>query len=104
MSTRSSCHKSSMNRISYLRLEKCFRAGLCSRFVLIALLNDLLDELNVELHLPTFNYCGSGARLAERLARGDKGINELDNFKKEHDISYSKTHCNLNAKKENRIE
>ena len=66
----------------------------------MALFNDLLDKLNVELHLPTFKYCGPGTRLVERLARGDKGINELDNFCKKHDISYSKTHGNLSARRE----
>ena len=66
----------------------------------MALLNNLLDKLNVGLHLPKFNYCGPGTRLAKTLARGDKGINELDNFCKEHDISYSKTHGDLIARRE----
>ena len=66
----------------------------------MALFNDLLDKLNVELHWPTFKYSGPGTRSAERLARGDKEMNELDNFCKEHDISYSKTHGNLSARRE----
>lgn len=35
-----------------------------------------------------YQYCGPGTRLKERLARGDKGINPLDSYCKEHDIAY----------------
>lgn len=35
-----------------------------------------------------YNYCGPFTRLDKRLARGDKGINELDELCKQHDIAY----------------
>ena len=35
-----------------------------------------------------YNYCGPFTRLDKRLARGDKGINELDEICKQHDIAY----------------
>lgn len=53
-------------------------------------LNKAIDALPVELHLPGgYRYCGPGTRLKERLARGDPGINGLDEACKEHDIAYS---------------
>lgn len=58
------------------------------------LLNDLINKLPFELHAPrnwnfdTYNYCGPGTKLQERLARGDKGINPLDEACKKHDIWY----------------
>lgn len=54
-------------------------------------INTLINKLPLELHLPGYNYCGPGTRLHQRLARGDKGINPLDEACKEHDIVYSKT-------------
>ncbi len=39
----------------------------------------------------TYNYCGPGTHLAERLARGDPGLDAdgLDNICKMHDIDYA---------------
>ena len=34
-------------------------------------------------------YCGPKTRLEERLARGDEGINRLDQVCKQHNINYS---------------
>lgn len=55
------------------------------------LVNHLINHLPVELHLPGYNYCGPGTRLNERLARGDKGVNKLDEACKQHDIAYSES-------------
>lgn len=52
-------------------------------------INKLIDKLPVELHIPSYNFCGPGTKLSKRLARGDKGINLLDEACKEHDIAYS---------------
>lgn len=52
--------------------------------------NTLIDKLPFELHIPGYNYCGPGTRLQQRLARGDKGINPLDESCKLHDIAYSR--------------
>jgi len=47
-----------------------------------------------ELHMRddrgvTYNWCGPGTNVAERLKRGDPPINELDAACKKHDIAYS---------------
>lgn len=57
-------------------------------------INKAIDALPIELHLPaglrkSYRYCGPGTKLQERLARGDPGINELDESCKVHDIAYS---------------
>lgn len=44
-----------------------------------------------ELHIPSYNYCGPGTKLSKRLARGDPGINPLDEACKDHDIAYSRS-------------
>lgn len=55
-----------------------------------AIVNKAIDLLPVELHLPGgYQYCGPGTKLQQRLARGDRGINKLDEACKHHDIAYS---------------
>lgn len=51
-----------------------------------------------EIHIPGYQYCGPGTKLEERLARGDPGINKLDQACKRHDIAYSQ----LESSKERR--
>lgn len=53
------------------------------------LIDKVINKLPFELHLPGYQYCGPGTKLAKRLARGDPGINPLDRACKEHDIAYS---------------
>lgn len=53
------------------------------------LINSAIDKLPFELHIPGYQYCGPGTKLAKRLARGDPGINPLDAACKVHDIAYS---------------
>lgn len=55
-----------------------------------SVVNSVIDALPVELHIPGYQYCGAGTKLAKRLARGDLGINKLDKACKAHDIAYSK--------------
>lgn len=55
------------------------------------LINNLINKLPFEMHIPSYQYCGPGTKLKERLARNDPGINELDRACKEHDIAYSIT-------------
>lgn len=43
-----------------------------------------------EIHIPGYQYCGPGTDLNKRLARGDPGINQLDQACKAHDIEYAK--------------
>jgi len=55
------------------------------------LLNRAVNALPFELHIPGYQFCGPGTRLAKRLARGDAGINPLDAACREHDIAYSRS-------------
>lgn len=64
------------------------------------LINKIINNLPVELHVPGYQYCGPGTKLAKRLARGDPGINPLDAACKEHDIAYSKNHTNIATRNE----
>lgn len=57
----------------------------------VGLLNSAINALPVELHVPGYQFCGPGTRLAERLARGDQGINPLDAACRQHDIAYSQS-------------
>lgn len=53
------------------------------------IVNETINRLPFELHLPGYQFCGPGTNLHKRLARGDLGINPLDAACKEHDIAYS---------------
>lgn len=53
------------------------------------LVNNLINSLPIELHLPRYQFCGPGTKLEKRLQRGDKGINPLDAACRIHDIKYS---------------
>lgn len=57
----------------------------------MSLLNTTINRLGSELHLPGYSFCGPGTKLQERLSRGEKGINKLDQSCREHDISYSQS-------------
>ena len=50
-----------------------------------------LSVIPAELHLPGYNFCGPNTKLQKRLARGDKGINPLDDACLEHDKLYAST-------------
>ena len=63
-------------------------------------INNLLNALPVELHIPGYQYCGPGTKLQERLARGDPGINPLDQACKIHDIAYLKNRENVQLRNE----
>jgi len=53
------------------------------------ILNSVLNnDFFPEMHLRGYNYCGPFTKLKKRLARGDKGINKLDEACKKHDIFY----------------
>jgi len=53
------------------------------------LLNNVINALPFELHIPGYQFCGPGTHLEKRLARGDRGVNPLDAACREHDIAYS---------------
>ena len=50
----------------------------------------LIEKKGKEFHWPKMNYLGPGTRLKERVRRGDRGVNRLDELAKIHDIDYSK--------------
>lgn len=54
------------------------------------LLDKIVNKLPIELHVPGYQYCGPGTKLSKRIARGDPGINPLDQACKIHDIAYDK--------------
>lgn len=54
-----------------------------------SLLDNLINKLPFELHVPGYEFCGPGTKLNKRLERGDRGINQLDSACKVHDIAYA---------------
>lgn len=67
------------------------------------LLNSTINSLPFEIHIPGYNWCGPGTKVAERLARNDSGINGLDEACKEHDIFYSQDNNLTNRHKADQI-
>lgn len=59
------------------------------------IVNNILNKLPIELHIPGYQFCGPGTNLQKRLARGDSGVNLLDSACKEHDIAYSENRENI---------
>lgn len=55
------------------------------------LLNDTINNLPFELHVPGYKYLGPGTRLAKKLEKGVKPKNALDELAMHHDIAYSKS-------------
>lgn len=64
-----------------------------------SLLDKAIDKLPIELHIPGYHFCGPGTKLAQRLKRGDKGINKLDTACKTHDIAYSRNKGGVERRK-----
>lgn len=56
----------------------------------MSIINSAINELPVELHVPSYKFCGPGTKLQKRLARGDRGVNLLDESCRKHDIQYAK--------------
>lgn len=52
------------------------------------LLNDIINNLPFEVHVPGYQYLGPGTKLDKRLKEGDQGINDLDRAAMKHDIFY----------------
>lgn len=66
----------------------------------MGLFNRALNKLPFELHIPGYRFCGPGTKLKKRLARGDVGINKLDEACKQHDIEYSQNRENITKRHE----
>uniref|UniRef100_A0ABD2W6M0 Phospholipase A2-like domain-containing protein n=1 Tax=Trichogramma kaykai TaxID=54128 RepID=A0ABD2W6M0_9HYME len=69
----------------------------------LGILDKVIDNLPIELHLKNFNFCGPGTKLKKRLARGDKDINPLDSACKEHDIAYSQKNYAIRGSADNTL-
>ena len=54
------------------------------------LLNKIIDNLHIPLHIPGYSYCGAGTDIKGNIAKGVKPVNKLDAHCMEHDIFYSK--------------
>jgi len=52
------------------------------------IINKIINTLPFEAHIPSYNFCGPGTKLKQRLKRGDRGINQLDEACRVHDIAY----------------
>ena len=53
-------------------------------------LSSLLSKIPFELHIPGYSFCGPNSALRDRLARGERGINPLDQACMRHDLAYEK--------------
>ena len=54
-----------------------------------SLVDNLINLLPFEIRVPGYHFCGPGTRLNERLEKGEKGVNPLDSYCREHDIAYA---------------
>lgn len=52
------------------------------------LLNTLINNLPMSLHIPSYRYCGPGTDIRGNLAKNVPPKNKLDSYCKEHDIFY----------------
>jgi len=55
------------------------------------LINNIIDNMPFEAHLPGMQYAGPGTNLDLKLLQGVKPANKLDEAAMNHDIAYSKT-------------
>lgn len=53
------------------------------------IMNAFINKLPWELHIPGYKFCGPNTKLTERIRRGDKPINRLDDSCREHDLKYA---------------
>lgn len=60
--------------------------------------NEWINKLPYELHIPGYKFCGPGTRLKEKLANGETGINPLDSACLEHDKAYEENPDNLHER------
>jgi len=55
------------------------------------LVNSLIDNLPLELHVPGYEYLGPGTNLDLKLSQGVKPKNKLDEAAQNHDIAYARS-------------
>ena len=54
-----------------------------------SLVDNLINLLPFEKHAPGYHFCRPGTGLNVRLEKGEKGVNPLDAYCREHDIAYA---------------
>ncbi|XP_045777884.1 uncharacterized protein LOC123875870 [Maniola jurtina] len=74
-------HDPKLNKYVTYKGSDCVQVFMCS-----SVLNWFINHLPFELHLPGYNYCGPGTKSYKK-----KGINQLDEYCKEHDIAYQQS-------------
>ena len=79
--------KTGKRKVRRKRLQKKRKRGQCGAALDI---QKLIEKTGKEFHWPKMNYLGPGTRLKERVRRGDRGVNRLDELAKIHDIDYSR--------------
>lgn len=65
------------------------------------MVDKIIDNLPVEMHIPGYKFCGPGTKLHKKLSQ--KGINKLDDACKEHDIEYDKYRSGIQRKNADKI-
>ncbi|KAL4704677.1 hypothetical protein ACJJTC_016621 [Scirpophaga incertulas] len=51
-------------------------------------IDEMLNVIRRETHIPGYQFCGPGTNLEERLSKGEEGVNKLDKACLQHDIAY----------------
>ena len=59
-----------------------------------SVLDNLIDLLPFEMHVPGYKFFGPGTKLAKHIQRGDIGINPLDEACRQHDLAYNNPSSN----------
>jgi hypothetical protein len=68
-----------------------------------SILDKLINVTPLEIHLPGYQFLGPGTHLEERLQRGERGINPLDNACLQHDIAYSSQNTDNRTKADRKL-
>ena len=69
-----------------IKMKRKIKVGR-SRKIGKGLLNTIIDNLPIPLHVPGYKYCGPGTKL-----KGQKPSNKLDEYCMQHDIFYANNH------------
>ena len=59
-----------------------------------SVLDNLIDLLPFEMHVPGYKFCGRETKLAEHIQCSDIGINPLDEAYRQYDLSYNNPSSN----------
>lgn len=94
----------SIKQVRRKKSDKTSKKRAISKKLGKGIINNLINKLPFEAHLPGYQYCGPGTKIKKRLARGDLGINALDQACKLHDIAYENKEINERHKADKQLE